>query len=91
MAGDLYWAIIIASREFEESLGILNFSNMNYREVNIGWRPRDLDWVKMNVDGAAREDGTIAGYGGLIRTAAEEWVIGFNMGLGVADSLSAEI
>lgn len=91
VARDLYWAIIIASREFGESKGMLNLSNMNCREIGIGWMPPEVGWVKLNVDGDGKDDGTGAGCGGLIRTSSSKWVVGFNMELDVADSLSVEI
>lgn len=43
----------------------------------------------MNVDGASRADGLIAGCGGLIRTAAGEWIVSFCMELETMDSFSA--
>lgn len=35
VAEDLYWAIIIAAREFEDSIGVFCFSNLNHREIRI--------------------------------------------------------
>lgn len=79
MVGDLYWAIIIAAKEFEESRGVLKFLNLSCREVEIGWVSPEVGWVKLNVDEACRNDGKIAGCGGLIHDSSGNWVIGFNM------------
>lgn len=45
-AEELYWTIIIASREFEDSIKILSMSNLCSREVNFGWVPPGDGWVK---------------------------------------------
>ncbi|KAL4359500.1 hypothetical protein AHAS_Ahas08G0083600 [Arachis hypogaea] len=43
----------------------------------VRWKPPKLGWVKLNVDGARKEEDRTAGCGGLIRNHKGEWIGGF--------------
>lgn len=63
---NLYRSIIIAVKQFEDSMEALSYSNSVSKEVTVKWSPLEEGWVKCNVDGASREDGSSAGCGGVI-------------------------
>lgn len=64
---NLYWSIIVATKEFEGSRAILNFSSLVNREIHVVWTLPDSGWTKCNVDSACRRDGGTAGCGGVYR------------------------
>lgn len=88
---DVFWSIILATKEYEDSMSVLEFSNSFYREVNVCWLPPAEGWIKCNVDGACRDDGIAAGCGGVFRDSLGRWISGFSMNLRVMDALSSEV
>lgn len=88
---NLYWTIIAASKDFEDSMVLLNFSSLTTRETRIKWIPPDPGWMKCNVDGACRRDGSEAGCGGVLRDSSGNWIFGFLLNLGGMDNLSAKL
>lgn len=38
---NLFWSIVAATKDFEESRGILKFSGLAFREIQISWSPPD--------------------------------------------------
>ncbi|MCI09825.1 putative non-LTR retroelement reverse transcriptase, partial [Trifolium medium] len=58
--------------------------------TNIGWQPPSGDYVKLNTDGACK-DNNIAGCGGIIRGNQGEWLGGFSKGVGVCSAFVAEL
>lgn len=85
-----FWSIILAARDFEESMGALAFSNSICREITIYWKPPEIGWIKGNVDGANREEGRAASCG-VFRNSTGRWVAGFSRGLGSMDKFLAEL
>lgn len=81
----------MATKEFESSKEILNFTNHIRREDQATWQPPDAGWIKCNIDGASRKDGSTTGCGGIIRNSKGEWTTSFLLNLGRSNSLSAEI
>lgn len=71
---NLYWRIINVVRGFEDSTEVLKFSNTTGREIIVGWNPLAEGWVKCNVDGSSRNDGTFASYGDIIRDEKGKWI-----------------
>lgn len=69
------------------------FANLGAKktEALIGWNFPNDDWVKCNVDGACKDNGTSTGCGGVLRDRAEHWVTGFVRGLGMGTVLNAEL
>lgn len=72
------------------TIGMLNFSDSGWREIKVQWQPPAKDWVKCNVNGANKEDGSVSGCGGLVRDSSGRWRSGFLKRLGAMDSLSSE-
>lgn len=88
---NLYWKIILAVKDFEESMEVLKFSNTSKREITVKWTPLVEGWVKCSVDGSNKEDGTSLGCDGVIRDAKGDWLSSFQMNLGCLDSVLSEI
>lgn len=78
---NLYWSILVASKDFENNREVLNFSNLAYKEICVGWTPPYPGWLKCNVDGTSGMDGYATGCGELFVTlrvsgsgaSAEAW------------------
>lgn len=88
---NLYWRIILAVREFKENVETLHFSNTSRREIQVRWSLLAEGWVKCNVNGSSRGDGTLVNYGGVICEARGNWICDFSMNLGKLDSLSTKV
>jgi ribonuclease HI len=56
----------------------------------IRWRPPQVNWVKLNTDGACK-GGNIAGCGGIIRGSDGEWIGGFAKFIGDCSAFVAEL
>ncbi|GAU13938.1 hypothetical protein TSUD_262650 [Trifolium subterraneum] len=61
-----------------------------YTLVDIGWKPPSGSFVKLNTDGA-RKDNNKAGCGGIIRGNHGEWLGGFAKGVGECSAFIAEL
>lgn len=81
-AANLYWSIILAMKDLEDSTGALKFSNMTRREIRVGWNSPAEGWVKCNVDGSSRNNDISAACGGIIRDINGRWLVGFSFDLG---------
>lgn len=90
-SANLYWKIILAVKDFEDSTEVLNFSNATGREITVGWNPPAEGWVKCNVDGSSRSNSISTSCGGLIRDEKGQWMVGFSLNMGSADSLSSKL
>ncbi|KAE8675571.1 tir-nbs resistance protein [Hibiscus syriacus] len=55
------------------------------------WEPPDLDWFKLNTDGAYRPDSRLAACGGVIRDHMGAWVVGFSKVIGMCSAWEAEL
>ncbi|KAK4258121.1 hypothetical protein QN277_007613 [Acacia crassicarpa] len=55
------------------------------------WVAPGSGWVKLNVDGASRGEGNLAGCGGLLRGSDGEWIAGFARKLGSCSANKAEL
>ncbi|CAJ2675557.1 unnamed protein product [Trifolium pratense] len=58
--------------------------------VQIGWQPPNGSFVKLNTDGARKNNGR-AGCGGVIRGSQGEWLGGFAKGVGSCSAFVAEL
>jgi ribonuclease HI len=58
--------------------------------MHIGWQPPSGHFVKLNTDGACKENNR-AGCGGIIRGNQGEWLGGFAKGVGVCSAFVAEL
>ncbi|KAK2422286.1 Polynucleotidyl transferase, ribonuclease H superfamily protein [Trifolium repens] len=56
----------------------------------IGWKPPVGDWIKLNTDGACKDE-NVAGCGGILRNNAGEWCGGFAKHLGKCSAFVAEL
>lgn len=57
----------------------------------VSWRATQAGFVSLNVDGSSIGNPGQAGCGGLICAADGLWLCGFASGIGIADSLKAEL
>ncbi|XP_061358051.1 uncharacterized protein LOC133302309 [Gastrolobium bilobum] len=55
------------------------------------WRPPDLGWCKLNVDGAVKTNHRVASCGGLVRDDKGGWITGFSYYIGSYSPLMAEL
>ncbi|GAU46467.1 hypothetical protein TSUD_402340 [Trifolium subterraneum] len=58
--------------------------------VMIGWEPPSQGWVKLNTDGA-RKNERVAGCGGIIRNNIGDWIGGFAKHVGSCSAFVAEL
>ncbi|KAK2394949.1 hypothetical protein QL285_056723 [Trifolium repens] len=58
--------------------------------MHIGWKPPTGSFVKLNTDGALKDNGS-AGCGGLIRGSEGEWIGGFAKSVGTCSAFIAEL
>lgn len=89
--GNLFWGIITAVKEFDDSIKALSFSNTICREIAVSWSPPTVGWIKCNIDRANLENGSSAGCGAVVRDPNLNWISGFTMSIGLLDALSAEV
>lgn len=87
----LYWSIIIAAREFENSSEVLKFSGMSRSINHVVWQPPGNGWLKCNVDGVSKCGGHGAGCGDVIKDSTGNWIMGFALRLDDMGSLSAKL
>ena len=59
--------------------------------TQVKWKPPDLSWAKLNIDGASLGNLGIAGGRGLIRDSDGNWVGGFARAIGYTTSVQAEL
>ncbi|KAL9441420.1 hypothetical protein AB3S75_019997 [Citrus x aurantiifolia] len=59
-------------------------------EKYFGWVAPTWHWFKLNTDGARKSSG-LSSAGGLIRNCYGEWIIGFEMNIGVGTITGAEL
>ncbi|CAL1395909.1 unnamed protein product [Linum trigynum] len=59
--------------------------------TEVGWKAPPTGWVKINVDGAAKGEQSLAGAGGVIRDVSSSWVRGFVSRLGSCSAALAEL
>ncbi|GLT71206.1 hypothetical protein SLA2020_432400 [Shorea laevis] len=64
--------------------------NQNYT-VLVGWQPPLAGFVKLNTDGSALKNSSIAGAGGVFRDEFGNWLCGFSHFVGITTSLSIEL
>lgn len=74
--------------EVRKKLDDLKHSLSFKREVLIGWEPHTHPLVKINTDGAAKENLVLAGSACELRDAQGKWVVGAVRNLGVTSSVS---
>lgn len=58
--------------------------------VVLIWKPPDLGWFKLNIDGGRRSDGSIS-TGGIIRNSKGTWIQGFKSLIGREEVIDAEL
>ncbi|KAK4276187.1 hypothetical protein QN277_019161 [Acacia crassicarpa] len=73
-----------ARKEFARVRGIK-------KEVAVRRRVPMEGWVKLNVDGASKGEGRIAGCGGLIWECRGKWICGYSRKLGSCSAMRAEV
>jgi ribonuclease HI len=61
-----------------------------YSRVEIGWKPPSGNFVRLNTDGASKNNNQ-AGCGGIIRGNQGEWLGGFAKGVGDCSAFVAEL
>ncbi|KAF7823286.1 putative non-LTR retroelement reverse transcriptase [Senna tora] len=57
----------------------------------VNWKPPEDQWVKINVDGATSNNGSLISCGGVIRDIEGRWIKGFAIKLGSGSVLLAEM
>lgn len=77
--------------EFEVTSQVFNFSQVGSTAREVVWTPPLGNIIKVNVDGSSLGNHGPAGFGGLIRNNAGEWICGFSGSCGYADNLTAEV
>lgn len=58
---------------------------------SVIWRPPPTDFCKLNVDGSSFGNPGNSGFGGLIRDALGQWIIGYSGSCGYSTNLNAEL
>lgn len=59
-------------------------------DMNIAWKPPEVDSFKINTNGAAKGVNGAAGCGGLIRDDHGHWIAGYTCNLGSCSAFKAE-
>lgn len=57
----------------------------------ITWRSLDYGWLKLNMDGARKNNTKMMSAGGLMRDHRSGWVVGFTVKTGTTTSFAAEL
>ncbi|XP_031120628.1 uncharacterized protein LOC116023758 [Ipomoea triloba] len=85
--------IIKANREAKEAHRILlkHTGPLHARQTWVAWSPPQLDYVKMNSDGARKSISGLASAGGLFRDHRGRWIVGFTTNIGRTSSFRAEL
>ncbi|GAU26682.1 hypothetical protein TSUD_314590 [Trifolium subterraneum] len=79
------------SRDYTQALSSSNTVMMREQRVlMIGWLPPKANFVKLNTNGASK-DNTVAGCGGVTRDCQGEWIGGFAKCVGVSLAFVAEM
>lgn len=60
--------------DFDRRMGFVLQTSMG-----SGWIPLEIEWIKLNTDGAVSFDAQQATIGGILRDANAIWLWGFNM------------
>ena len=66
-------------------------SNKHRIERWVRWKPPPDSYIKLNSDGSSFGNPSTAGFGGLLRNADGDWIVGFSGYCGVVDNLCAEL
>ena len=64
---------------------------LNSQCLLVKWNTPQDGWFTLNTDGAVKNNPGLAGAGGLIRDPLGRWVKGFSLGVGVTNSVAAEL
>ncbi|KAK8537856.1 hypothetical protein V6N12_044002 [Hibiscus sabdariffa] len=72
-------------------VGRENFQSVRAPCSGVHWQRPPEGWHKLNTDGAVCVDSGMASCGGVLRTDAGGWVIGFSKRLGICTVLEAEL
>ncbi|XP_031101801.1 uncharacterized protein LOC116005700 [Ipomoea triloba] len=85
--------IIKTKREAQEAHRILlkHTGPLHARQTWVLWSPPQLNYVKMNSDGARKSSTGLASAGGLIRDHRGRWIVGFTVNIGHTSSFGAEV
>ncbi|KAJ1417619.1 Wings apart-like protein [Sesbania bispinosa] len=75
----------------ESSQLLLPKRGNQYDTILVGWNYPSNDWIKCNVDGAVRSNGSLATCDGVIRDASGQWLLGFSRLLGNITITLAEL
>ncbi|KAL4298891.1 hypothetical protein AHAS_Ahas17G0046200 [Arachis hypogaea] len=59
--------------------------------ISIKWQPPQSNWIKINTDGAVKDNPRRAGCGGILRNSEGRWIMGFSRNLGVCSAHLAEL
>ncbi|XP_042016195.1 uncharacterized protein LOC121764206 [Salvia splendens] len=81
-------------RECRPLLDVMSGMVSEVRRRKVGrvqWRPPDLFWIKINVDGAFRQLTQKAGAGGVLRDSEGEILAAFSAGFEAGSGLEAEV
>ncbi|KAK9036128.1 hypothetical protein V6N11_078144 [Hibiscus sabdariffa] len=68
-----------------------NVQSASVPRCEVRWQQPAVGWHKLNTDGAVCVESGMASCGGVIRTDAGGWVIGFSKRLGIYTALEAEL
>lgn len=60
-------------------------------QVWVTWHPPEMDFVKLNTDGAAKAGSGLASASGLFRNCSGDWIVGYVARIGVTNSFFAEL
>lgn len=86
--------LLFRATSFADHIAQVNASRNMVQRVDCAqprWCPPDVNWVKINTDGAASSRGNIATAGGLARNVHGIWLSGFQRSLGCCSALDAEL
>ena len=57
----------------------------------VRWAKLEENWHKLNIDGSAVGNPSIAGGGGVVRDHNGQWVIGFARAINIASSVEVKL
>ncbi|KAF7808539.1 putative ribonuclease H protein At1g65750 family [Senna tora] len=90
----IFWEVLFRTREISEAWKKVDVGSPQKgpkKEISVSWKPPEVGWTKINVDGSVSMDGCSAACGILARDCSGNWVKGFTFNIGDCSILEAEL